>query len=159
LEILHPYFPYYTPRGFNNRPRLDKIWQIICYNHSLNWFQRAPICMKKTNIQGVSILLMATHFFHFRNFFIYFIYIYSPLFISTYPSLLLCPLRETSTSSPQFCFLSPNFKSGLRNGWGFSVLEACFTKFKNYFMKRTKKETFFSNKKVSIQKFPNKIMM
>merc|ERR1712002_782678 len=111
--------------------------------------------MKKTNI-GTQVPILATHFFPFRNFFHLY---YSPLFIFTYPSLLLCPLRETSTSSPQFCFLSPNFKSGLRNGWGFSVLEACFTKFKNYFMKRTKKETFFSNKKVSIQKFPNKIMM
>jgi len=117
----------------------------------------SPNCMKKTNIQGVSILLMATHFFHFRNFFIYFLYIYSPLFISTYPSLLLCPLRETSTSSPQFCFLSPNFKSGLRNGWGFSVLEACFTKFKNYFLKRKKKETFFPTKKCQYKNFPTKL--
>jgi len=109
--------------------------------------------MKKTNIQGVSILLMATHFFHFRNFFIYFLYIYSPLFISTYPSLLLCPLRETSTSSPQFCFLSPKYKnqdSGMVGDFQFS--KRALQKFKNSFLKRPKKGDFFSYKKVSIQK-------
>jgi len=145
ISLLH------TARLHQQTPIRQNLAKHLLYqkSHSLNWFQRAPICMKKTNI-GTQVPILATHFFPFRNFFHLY---YSPLFIFTYPSLLLCPLRETSTSSPQFCFLSPKYKnqdSGMVGDFQFS--KRALQKFKNSFLKRPKKGDFFSNKKVSIQK-------
>jgi len=143
---LHPYFPYYTPRGFNNRPRLDKIWQIICYNHSLNWFQRAPICMKKTNIQGVSILLMATHFFHFRNFFIYFIYIFSFVYfdLSLFASL---PFERNIHFQSSVLFSQPKFQIRTPEWLGIFSSRSVLYKIQKLFYEKNKKGDFFFQQK------------
>merc|ERR1719369_1305412 len=99
--------------------------------------------MKKTNI-GTQVPILATHFFPFRNFFHLY---YSPL--------LICPLRETSTSSPQFCFLSPKYKnqdSGMVGDFQFS--KRALQKFKNSFLKRPKKgDFFFQQKSVNTKNF------
>jgi len=45
-----------------------------------------------------------------------------------------------------------------RNGWGFSVLEACFTKIQKFFSEKTKKRRlFFLQKSVNTKKFPSKL--
>jgi len=154
---------HYTARL--QTPWLDrKFGKSLCYwPHSLNWFQRDPqFAWRKLthwNSTWVSIILAQLTLFVFEMF----DFRSSPLYVYIFWPIPLCFFAlwaETSTPSPQFCFQPKTIKKNqdFRNGWGFSVLEACFTKIQKFFSEKTKKRRlFFLQKSVNTKKFPSKL--
>jgi len=102
--------------------------------------------MKKTNIQGVSILLMATHFFHFRNFFIYFIYIFSFVYfdLSLFASL---PFERNIHFQSSVLFSQPKFQIRTPEWLGIFSSRSVLYKIQKLFYEKNKKGDFFFQQK------------
>jgi len=152
ISLLH------TARLHQQTPIRQNLAKHLLYqkSHSLNWFQRAPICMKKTNI-GTQVPILATHFFPFRNFFIFIILLclFLPIPLCFFALWEKHPLPVLSS-----VFSAQNTKIRTPEWLGiFNSRSVLYKNSKILFWKDQKKETFFPTKKCQYKKFPIKIMM
>merc|ERR1711879_866975 len=99
---------------------------------------------------------LATQFFHFRNFFIYFLHLFSFVYfdLSLFASL---PFERNIHSQSSVLLSQPKFQIRTPEWLGIFNSRSVLYKIQNYFLKRTKKRRlFFQQKSVNTKNFPTK---